>query len=83
MHLAHIHKIPRYFKILNYLKSDNKRFWFETLKNITDKIKNRSFPLNHQQFPKAFELNDDYVFWPIRAYLRVNEVHHASISTPW
>jgi hypothetical protein len=44
------------------LNADQKRFWVETLKNITDKIRNRSFPLNPQQFPKAFELNDDYDF---------------------
>lgn len=31
-----------------------------SLKNINEKIKNRSYPLNPQQFPKAFELNDDY-----------------------
>ena len=43
------------------LNVDGKRFWIESLKSITDKIKNRSFPLNPQQFPKAFELNDDYV----------------------
>lgn len=42
------------------LNADNKRFWIETLKNITGKVKNRSFPLNPQQFPKAFELNDDF-----------------------
>lgn len=42
------------------LNADRKRFWIETLKKITDKIKNRSFPLNPQQFPKAFELNDDF-----------------------
>lgn len=42
------------------LNADKKRFWIETLKNINEKTKNRSFPLNPQKFPKSFELNDDY-----------------------
>ena len=43
------------------LNADQKRFWIESLKNVKDKIRNRSYPLNPQQFPKAFELNDDYL----------------------
>jgi hypothetical protein len=35
-------------------------FLVGTLKNITEKTMNRSYPLNPQRFPKAFELNDDY-----------------------
>jgi hypothetical protein len=42
------------------LNADNKRFWVERLNNIDEKKKNRSFPLNPQQFPEAFELNDNY-----------------------
>ncbi len=42
------------------LNADQKRFWIESLKNVKDKIRNRSYPLNPQQFPKAFELNEDY-----------------------
>ena len=46
------------------LNADEKRFWLGSLKNITEKTKNRSYPLNPQIFPKAFELNDDYeLFW--------------------
>lgn len=43
------------------LNADQKRFWIESLKNVKDKTRNRSYPLTPQQFPKAFELNDDYV----------------------
>lgn len=42
------------------LNADKKRFWITTLKNINDGIKNESFPLNPQMFPRAFEFNDDY-----------------------
>jgi hypothetical protein len=42
------------------LNADKKRFWIESLKNVKDKTRNRSYPLNPQQFPRAFELNDDY-----------------------
>jgi len=42
------------------LNADQKRFWIESLKNVKDKTRNRSYPLNPQRFPKAFELNEDY-----------------------
>jgi len=42
------------------LNADQKRFWLESLKNVKDKIRNRSYPLNPQRFPKAFELNEDF-----------------------
>ncbi len=41
------------------LNADQKRFWFESLKSVKDKTRNRRYPLNPQRFPKAFELNDD------------------------
>lgn len=43
------------------LNADNKRFWVERLNSIDEKKKNRSFPLNPQHFPEAFELNEDFV----------------------
>ena len=49
----------KYGKEVN-LNADKKRFWFGTLKNINEKTMIRSFPLNPQRFPKAFELNYDY-----------------------
>jgi hypothetical protein len=42
------------------LNADQKRFWIESLNNVKDKVKNLSYPLNPQRFPKEFELNDDY-----------------------
>lgn len=42
------------------LNADKKRLWLRTLKNLTEKTKNRSYPLSPQIFPKAFELNDDF-----------------------
>lgn len=35
-------------------------FGQERLRNITEKTMNRRYPLNPQQFPKAFEFNEDY-----------------------
>ena len=58
--LSEIGKIKTFEKEVN-LNADRKRFWLESLKNVKDKIRNRSYPLNPQRFPKAFEFNDDFL----------------------